>query len=83
LIGGWNIFCVLLGPRILILKSIGGQIILNSHWLLKDEKVIDWKEGFRSFHWAKGTSSRKGHGGLLRERRIFCVEGRGKERMNV
>jgi len=50
---------------------------------LKDEKVIDWKEGFRSFHWAKGTSSRKGHGGLLRERRIFCVEGRGKERMNV
>jgi hypothetical protein len=30
-------FCVSLGPRILILKSIEGQIILNSHWLLKDE----------------------------------------------
>jgi hypothetical protein len=30
-------FCVSLGPRILILKSIEGQIILNSHWLLNDE----------------------------------------------
>ncbi len=34
-------FCVSLGPRILILKSIGGQIILNSRWLLKDEEAID------------------------------------------
>jgi hypothetical protein len=34
-------FYVSLGPRILILKSIGQQIILNSHWLLKDEEAID------------------------------------------
>jgi hypothetical protein len=39
-------FCVSLGPRILILKSIGGQIILNSHWFLKDEEAIDSREGF-------------------------------------
>jgi hypothetical protein len=35
-----------LGPKILILKSIGGYIILNFHWFLKDEEVIDWRGGF-------------------------------------
>jgi len=79
LIGGWNIFYVSLGPRIFILKSIGGQIIFNSHWLLKDEEAIDWKGGFRSFHWTRRISSRKGHGGLPRERGVSCVGGRGKE----
>jgi hypothetical protein len=79
LIEGWNIFCVSLGPRILILKSIGRQIILNSHWLLKDEGAIDWREGFRSFHWTKETSSRKGHGSLPKKRRVSCVGKRGKE----
>jgi hypothetical protein len=79
LIGGWNIFCVSLGPRILILKSIGGQIILNSHWLLKDEGSIDWRERFRNFHWTKETSSRKGHGGLPKEKGVSCVEKREKE----
>jgi hypothetical protein len=44
--GGWNIFCISLGPRILILKSIGWHIIFNSHWFLEDEEAIDWKEGF-------------------------------------
>jgi len=68
-----------LGLRILILKSIGGQIILNSCWLLKDEEAIDWKGGFRSFHWAKGISSRKGHGGLPREREVSWVGERKKE----
>ncbi len=48
-----------LSPRILILKSIGGQINLNSRWLLKHEEAIDWRRGFQSFHWARGTSSRK------------------------
>jgi hypothetical protein len=78
LIGGWNIFCVSLGPKILILKSIGGQIILNSHWLLKDEEAIDWGEGFRSLKGLRGTSSRKvveayqGGG-------VSCVEKRKKE----
>jgi hypothetical protein len=79
LIKGWNIFCVSLGPRILILKSFRRQIILNFHWLLKDEKAIDWKGRFRSFHWTRGTISKKGHGGLPREREVSCVGGRGKE----
>jgi hypothetical protein len=26
---------------------------------LKDEEAIDWSKGFRSFHWTRGTSSRK------------------------
>jgi hypothetical protein len=72
-------FCVSLGPRILLLKSIGGQIILNFCWLLKDEEAIDWRGGFRSFHWARGISSRKGHGGLPREREVSWVRERKKE----
>jgi hypothetical protein len=63
-------FCVSLSPRILILKSIGGQIIFNSNWFLKDEEAIDWRGGFRSFHWTRGTSSRNGHGRLTK-----CVDG--------
>jgi hypothetical protein len=76
-------FYVSLGARILILKSIGGQIILNSYWLLKDEEAIDWRGGFRSFHWVRGISSRKGHGGLLREKKVFWVgkKEKTKERM--
>jgi hypothetical protein len=46
LIRGWNTFNVSLGTRFLILKSIGGQIILDSHWFLKDEEAMDWMEGF-------------------------------------
>jgi hypothetical protein len=46
LIGGWNMFNVSLGTKILILNSIGGQIILDFHWFLKDEKAMDWMEGF-------------------------------------
>ncbi len=26
---------------------------------LKDEEAIDWSKGFRSFHYTRGTSSRK------------------------
>jgi len=46
---------------------------------LKDEKAIDWKGGFRSFHWTRGTGSRKGHGSLPREKILSSVRGRGKE----
>jgi len=46
LIGGWNPLRVSLGIIILILKSIGGQIILKSHWFLKNEEAMDWKEKF-------------------------------------
>jgi ribosomal protein L37E len=72
-------FCVSLGPRIFILKPIRKQIIFNYRRLLKDEEAIDWKGGFRSFHWAKGISSRKGHGGLPREREVSWVGERKKE----
>jgi hypothetical protein len=48
-----------LGPRILILNSIAWQFILYSHWLKKDEEAIDWSKGLQSFHWTRGTSSRK------------------------
>jgi hypothetical protein len=41
--------------------------------------LINWRGGFRSFHWAKGTSSRKGHGGLPREKGVSWVGGRQKE----
>jgi hypothetical protein len=35
-----------LGTRIIILNSIGKQIVFYSHWFLKDEKAVDWREGF-------------------------------------
>jgi hypothetical protein len=72
-------FCVSLGPRILILKSIRGQIILNSHWLLKDEEAIDWREGFRSLKGSKGTSSRR----FTKARGVCCVEKGERKGMNV
>jgi hypothetical protein len=80
LIGGWNIFCVSLGPRIFILKLIGRQIILNSHWLLKDEEAIDWGEGFRSLKGSRGISSRKVKEAYQGKRSILCGEKeKGKE----
>jgi hypothetical protein len=39
-------FSVSMGTKILNLNSIGVQIILDSHWFLKDEKAMDWREGF-------------------------------------
>jgi len=49
---------------------------------LKDEGAIDWREGFRSFHWTRGTSSRKGHGGLPKERGVSCVGKKKKKKIN-
>jgi len=85
LIGGRNISYVSLGPRILILNSIGWQFILNSHWPLKDEEAIDWSKEFQSFHWTRGTSSRKvmeayqggeesRYGEKKKKRRMKCEE---------
>jgi hypothetical protein len=48
---------------------------------LKDEEAIDWRGGFRSFHWTRGTSSRKGYGGLPREKEVFWVGRKEKEEM--
>jgi len=47
---------------------------------LKDEEAIDWRGGFRSFHWAWGTSSKKGHGGLPKEREVSWGWGKEKGR---
>jgi hypothetical protein len=47
---------------------------------LKDEEAIDWRGGFQSFHWARGTNLRKGHGGLPREREVSWVGERKKEK---
>jgi hypothetical protein len=60
LIEGWNLFNVSLGTRILILNSIGGQIIFNSHWFLKDEKAMDWREGFPQFPLDKENKLKEG-----------------------
>jgi hypothetical protein len=76
LIGEWTLLSVSLGIRILILNSIREKIILDSHWFMKDEEAIDWKEGFQYFHWTRGTSSRRGQRGLPR-RRSLCVFFRG------
>jgi hypothetical protein len=46
LIGEWNLPRVSLGIRIVILISIGEKIILDSHWFMKVEGAIDWREGF-------------------------------------
>ncbi len=70
-------FCVSLGLKILILKSIRGQIILNSHWLLKDEEAIDWREGFWSLKGSRGTNSRKVKEAYQGERSMLCG---GKEK---
>jgi hypothetical protein len=45
---------------------------------LKDEEAIDWSKGFRSFHWTRGTSSRKVME-VYQERRVSCVEEMRKE----
>jgi hypothetical protein len=42
----WNLFNVSLRTKILILNFIGGQIIVNFHWFIKDERAIDWRERF-------------------------------------
>jgi hypothetical protein len=60
LVGVWNILNVSLGTRILILKSIGGQIIFNSHWFLKDEEAMDWRGGFPQLPWDKENKLKMG-----------------------
>ncbi len=65
-------FLCLIGPKNSHPKSIGGQIIFNSHWLLKDEEAIDWGEGFRSLKGSRGTSSRKVKEAYQGERSILC-----------
>jgi hypothetical protein len=60
LIGGWNPLSVSLGTKNFIVKSIEGQIILNSHWFLKDEKAMDWRGGFPQLPWDKENKLKMG-----------------------
>jgi hypothetical protein len=54
-------FCIIsLGIKNFIQKSIGGQIILNSHWFLKDEEAMNWKGRFLQLPWDKVESRRRG-----------------------
>jgi hypothetical protein len=73
LIGKWNLPRVSLGIRILILIFIGEKTILDSHWFMKDEGAIDWKEGFPTSI-GQGEQSQ---GGVLEEyqgeRGVSCV----------
>jgi len=50
---------------------------------LKDEGAIDWREGFRNFHWTRETSSRKGHRNLPKEKEYLVWEEEERKRMNV
>jgi hypothetical protein len=69
-----------LGIRILILISIGEKIILDSHWFMKDEGAIDWREGFLTSI-GQGEQSQ---GGVLEAYRgregylVFCGWKRGE-----
>jgi hypothetical protein len=49
---------------------------------MKDEKAIDWREGFRNFHWTRRTSSRRGHGRLIKEEWYLVCFFHGKKEEN-
>jgi hypothetical protein len=47
---------------------------------MKDERAIDWKEGFPNFHWTRRASSRRVlEVYQMRERSILCFGGKKKE----
>jgi hypothetical protein len=90
LIGEWNLPHVSLGIRIFILIFIGEKIVPNSHWFMKDEGAIDWREGFPNFHWTRRASSKKVKGVYQGGRGRSCVwwkkkeeEGKDKKDINV
>jgi hypothetical protein len=73
-----------LGIRILILNYIGGKIILDSHWFMKDEEAIDWGEGFPTSI-GQGEQVQGGVMGGLRKKMWYLVcffEGK-RRRMSV
>jgi hypothetical protein len=50
---------------------------------MKDEGAIDWREGFPNFHWTRRASSRRGLGGVPREKKNLVLEARRRRRMKV
>ncbi len=74
-----------MGIKIFILNSIGGQITIDSHWFMKDEEAIDWREGFSTTSIGQGKKAQGRIMESLGEKSflVFCVFiGKGK-RMNV
>jgi hypothetical protein len=51
---------VSLGTKNFILNSIGRQVIFNSHWFMKDEEAIDWRERFSQFPLNKENKFKEG-----------------------
>jgi len=50
---------------------------------LKDERAIDWREGFQSFHWTKKKPQGKVMEAYKRREEYFVWEEEEKRRMNV
>jgi len=80
LIGGWNISCVSLGPRILILISIGWPFILKLSLALEGWKAIDWCKRISKLSLDKGNKLKEGHGGLPSEKALCVWEERRRKR---
>ncbi len=78
-------FLCLIGPKNSHPKFNWMAIYSQFSLALEDEEAIDWSKGFASFHWTRGTSSRKvieayqGRGffsvyGKEKKRRMKCEE---------
>jgi hypothetical protein len=72
-----SISCVSLGPRILILISIGWQFIL------KFSLAIDWCKRISKLSLDKGNKLKEGHGDLQRERTSGVCKGERKKKGGV
>jgi hypothetical protein len=54
-----------------------GQIIINPHWFTKDEKTIDWREGFPQLPLNKKSKHKEGSWEALGfESCVFVKEGK-------
>ncbi len=80
MIGGWNISCASLGPRILILISIGWQFILKFSLALKDEEAIDWCKRISKLSLDKGNKLKECHGGLPKRGLLGVCEKKKKKK---
>jgi hypothetical protein len=79
LIGEWNLPRVSLGIRIFILISIGEKTIIDSHWFMKDEGAIDWREGFPTSIGQAEQSQGRVLEAYQGERGVSCVLWKEKE----
>jgi hypothetical protein len=52
---------------------MGEQIILDSHWFMKDEEAIDWREGFPQPPLDKENKLKEGSWEAWEERSFYLV----------